>query len=403
MKKVWIFSGLLVVGLGLSQVLPTALGVWTHAAQEAVTFLTMVGLAFIMIHVGYEFDLDKSKLGELGWDYVVAMTAAALPWLFVAAYAVLLLMPARAWAAYDGWSETLLASRFAAPTSAGVLFSMLAAAGLSATWMFRKARVLAIFDDLDTILLMIPLSMLIVGPAWQMGVAVVVMFTFLYLAWRWLNQWAIPCTWLWVLGYSVAIAVLSELVYQVSLAVDRDVPIHIEVLLPAFVLGCLMKPCSDPHMDDTREGHQEGLETPGEQTAAGIVSGAFMFLVGLSMPALVLGPTPVEDHPLTLSASVPMPAWPMMAVHVLNVTLLSNLGKMFPAFTYRRRVRLRERLALAVSMWPRGEVGAGILVVSLGYGLGGPLVVVALLSLALNLILTGVFILVVKKVLVYES
>jgi Na+:H+ antiporter len=92
-----------------------------------------------------------------------------------------------------------------------------------------------------------------------------------------------------------------------------------------------------------------------------------------------------------------------MAVHVLNVTLLSNLGKMFPALTYRGQAGWRERVALAIGMWPRGEVGAGILAVSLGHGLGGPLVVVALLSLALNLILTGVFILFVKKLLVSES
>jgi Kef-type K+ transport system membrane component KefB len=89
----------------------------------------------------------------------------------------------------------------------------------------------------------------------------------------------------------------------------------------------------------------------------------------------------------------------MMVVHVLIVTVLSNLGKMFPAFCYRRKARLRERLALAVSMWPRGEVGAGILVIALGYGLGGPLLAVALLSLALNLLLTGVFILIVKALL----
>jgi Kef-type K+ transport system membrane component KefB len=399
MRKVWIFSGLLVAGLVLSQVLPGVLGTRAHAAGEAITFLTMVGLAFIMIHVGYEFDLDKSKLGELGWDYVVAMTAAALPWVLVAGYAVLLLTPPRAWATYEGWSETLLASRFAAPTSAGVLFSMLAAAGLSATWMFRKARVLAIFDDLDTILLMIPLSMLIVGPAWQMGVAVLVMFAFLYAAWRWLNRLVIPCTWPWVLGYAVVIAVLSELVYQASLVVDRDVPVHIEVLLPAFALGCIMKPCTNPHVDDTREGHQEGPERPQEQRASTVVSGAFMFLVGLSMPPMVQGPAEAEPIPKTLSATMPMPAWPMLAVHVLNVTLLSNLGKMFPVLNYRRQAGLRERLALAVGMWPRGEVGAGILVVSLGYGLGGPLVTVSLLSLTLNLFLTGAFILIVKRLL----
>ena len=48
------------------------------------------------------------------------------------------------------------------------------------------------------------------------------------------------------------------------------------------------------------------------------------------------------------------------------------------------------------SMWPRGEVGAGILVISLSYGIGGPVFTVAMLSLALNLALTGLFILIVK-------
>ena len=50
-------------------------------------------------------------------------------------------------------------------------------------------------------------------------------------------------------------------------------------------------------------------------------------------------------------------------------------------------------------MWPRGEVGAGVLVLSLNYGIGGPIVTVAMLSLALNLALTGVFILIVRKLI----
>ena len=50
-------------------------------------------------------------------------------------------------------------------------------------------------------------------------------------------------------------------------------------------------------------------------------------------------------------------------------------------------------------MWPRGEVGAGVLVLSLSYGIGGPIVTVVMLSLALNLALTGVFILVVRKLI----
>lgn len=81
------------------------------------------------------------------------------------------------------------------------------------------------------------------------------------------------------------------------------------------------------------------------------------------------------------------------------LTPLSNLGKMFPAFCYRREVHLRHRLAVAVGMCPRGEVGAVVLVLSLTYGIGVPIVTVAMLSLALNLALAGVFILVVRKLI----
>jgi Kef-type K+ transport system membrane component KefB len=63
---------------------------------------------------------------------------------------------------------------------------------------------------------------------------------------------------------------------------------------------------------------------------------------------------------------------------------------------------LNLRLALAIGMWPRGEVGAGVLIVSLGYGLGGPMILAAMLSLALKLLLTGVFILVVKRLVAAE-
>jgi Kef-type K+ transport system membrane component KefB len=89
----------------------------------------------------------------------------------------------------------------------------------------------------------------------------------------------------------------------------------------------------------------------------------------------------------------------MIAFHVLAITLLSNLGKMFPVFTYRRQAPFRERLALAVAMFPRGEVGAGVLVISLSYHLTGPMITIAALSLALNLLATGLFILIVKRLI----
>jgi hypothetical protein len=73
---------------------------------------------------------------------------------------------------------------------------------------------------------------------------------------------------------------------------------------------------------------------------------------------------------------------------------------MVPALCYRREAHWKERLALAIGMWPRGEVGAGVLALSLSYGRGGPMVTVAMLSLALNLVLTGAFIALVKHLMV---
>jgi Kef-type K+ transport system membrane component KefB len=171
--------------------------------------------------------------------------------------------------------------------------------------------------------------------------------------------------------------------------VDDIVPIHIEVLLPAFVLGCMLaRPLgTDPHRDDVREGHQEGPEGSTEQKVSGIVSGVFMILVGLSMPAL--------DSIMTSDG----PGWGRIALHVVLVTVLANAGKMFPTFVYRSEATLRERMAISIGMWPRGEVGAGVLILSLGYGIGGPMIVVAALSLALNLVLTGAFIAMVKGLL----
>jgi Kef-type K+ transport system membrane component KefB len=132
MRKIVTYSLLLVLGLGLSQVLPR-LGDETYGGLSlAIRVLTMVGLSFIMIHVGLEFEIDKRNPRRYGWDYVVAATAAAFPWALATLYFIFVLAPPGQWGDSQLWKEGLLQGRFASPTSAGVLFSMLAAAGLSA-------------------------------------------------------------------------------------------------------------------------------------------------------------------------------------------------------------------------------------------------------------------------------
>jgi Kef-type K+ transport system membrane component KefB len=431
MRTVLIYSLLLFVGLGLSQVLPVILGDAHDGFSFGVRVLTMIGLAFIMIHVGFEFHIDKSRLGIYGKDYLVAFTAASFPWIFVSCYFVFIMLPPEVWGNFDAWKETLLAGRFAAPTSAGVLFSMLAAAGLGATWLFQKARVLAIFDDLDTVLLMIPLKMLMVGIAWQLGVSILVMVVYLWLAYIYLHRLNMPVSWNWVLLYAAVIVTFSEILYMGSKWIDPSIPIHIEVLLPAFVVGCVARSRGTKLGAKSRDieySLHKVLERPGERRAAMIVSASFMVLVGLSMPSIFQGPdsqhnapTPAALHAAapgsvvdsaelhggreevrytrTITAGMPNITWGMIALHVLAITVLSNLGKMYPFLCYRKEADWRQRLAVAIGMWPRGEVGAGVLVLSLSYGIGGPIVTVAMLSLALNLALTGVFILVIKKLI----
>ncbi len=379
MLKVLLLSLLMLLGLGVSLFLSHS-NRWLHIA-------TMTALAFIMIRVGYDFDIDKRRPGEYAFDYFVAMTAAALPWIFCTLYFVFVMT--RPENSSERWTNMMLLSRFAAPTSAGILFSMLAAAGLNTKWVFRKARILAIFDDVDTILLVIVLQMLKVGRiVWQlclMGGAVIVL---LWLTWKYLHVLRIPGTWPWVLGYACALASICEALTTMVRVYYPTIPLYVEVLLPAFALGAMM---AHP------AGESGVTEAPGEKRVSGLVTAGFMFMAGASMPLSGFH----ENAGAVL-------------LDVLALTLLSNLGKMFPAFCYRRdsgvdgsstgsRRSLRERLALGVCMFPRGEVGAGVLVIASAYDIDPVALQAASLSLVLNLVCTGPFILLVKWLVTADS
>ena len=373
MKRVIVYSLLLIAGMGLSQMGVAA--AWT----EVITALTMILLAYIMIEVGMEFDIDKSHLRQYGADAIIAMGAAAIPWLFAAGYFW--------WIFNLGIKESLLVGRFASPTSAGILFTMLAAAGLAATWVYKKARVLAIFDDLDTVILMIPLKMLLVGFEPKLLILIIVILALLGVAYFCIHWLRIPTNSFWVAIYAV-------LVWGVCFAFDYVTELHLEVLLPAFALGCLIK--SD-HLHGSAEYSAEDIPTAHHVPAwEGVldqgIKGTFMFLAGMALPPIQLGA-------MGLGVAV---------IHVIVITVLSNFGKCVPLAAYRDEASIRQRLALSVGMFPRGEVGIGVLLVSLAvFRQQGLLdaagvqesMALAALSLALNLALTGLFILVVIKLL----
>jgi len=374
----------------------------------------MCCVSYIMIHVGFHFDIDKSDLKKYGTEYLVAMTAAGFPWVFCAIY----FMAALGSAHNLPWQEALIAARFAAPTSAGILFTMLEASGMKETWLFKKARILAIFDDLDTLLLMVPLKAIFVGLKWELSIDLVFVTILIFLMYHFLHRLPLPATWPAIVGYSVAVAALCELVHFLSSSEFTDPndlaeTVHLEVLLPAFTVGCVIK-----HSDDDHGGHGahalqhdatlSNMPAPKRSLADMIhadtvkasISAVFMVLVGFSMPSLFNDKHDTDAHRRLAgssgSSSETMEAWEI-AVHVIACSVLMNIGKLFPALCYRQEVNLRTRIALAVAMMPRGEVCAGIIVNALALGIKGPAMTIAVFCLACNMMMVSFFIFIVKQ------
>lgn len=368
----------------MSQFLSVLTGEGYGIVKSVANILLYICLGFIMINVGREFEVDKSRWKSYTEDYFIAMATAAMPWLLIALYYVFILLPPEFWNSWEAWKENLLLSRFAAPTSAGILFTMLAAIGLKACWMYKKIQVLAIFDDLDTILLMIPLQIMMIGLRWQLIIVVLIVFLLLSLGWRQLSKYDWRQDWKAILFYSTLVFIATQSLYLISKSLyGEEGSIHIEVLLPAFIVGMIMR-------------HKE-IDTPMEHKVSTGISFLFMFLVGMSMPHFIgvnFAETQMGEYSVT--GSQEMMPWGVIAFHVLIVSLLSNVGKLFPVFFYRDR-KFSERLALSIGMFTRGEVGAGVIFIALGYNLGGPALVISVLTIVLNLILTGIFVLWVKK------
>ena len=382
MKKVLSFSAMLMLGLLFSQLMPGALGANYESARHGIEILLGICLAFIMINVGREFEVDKSNLKSYGKDYLVAMLAAAMPWLLIAMYYIFVLMPSETWSNGMVWRESLLLSRFAAPTSAGILFTMLAAIGLQKSWIYKKIQVLAIFDDLDTILLMIPLQIAMIGMQWKMAAILFVVVLLIWIGWKKMSSYDLRCDWKSLLLYAVLTYGATYVIYVLTdHFFGEEGSVHIEVLLPAFVFGMVMK-----------HGH---AASKGDDRVASFISLFFMLLVGMSMPLIQMDAVPIESTK-SIIATLPMLSWGTLALHVVAISILSNVGKLVPMLFYRDH-SLKERLALSIGMFTRGEVGAGVIFIALGYHIGGPILLISVLTLVLNLILTGFFVVLVKR------
>ena len=103
MRKVLSFSGFLMLGLVVSQFLPMMAGDGYGAVKSISNVLLYVCLSFIMINVGREFVLDKTRWKSYAQDYFIAMATAALPWFMIAIYYVFILLPPEFW---NSWEDS---------------------------------------------------------------------------------------------------------------------------------------------------------------------------------------------------------------------------------------------------------------------------------------------------------
>jgi hypothetical protein len=234
---------------------------------------------------------------------------------------------------------------------------------------------------------MIPLKMMLIGFEPKLLILIFAVLFFLAAAYFCIHWLRLPTSNGWVALYAL-------LVWGATYAFDYATDLHLEVLVPAFALGCVIK--SD-HLHGSAEfaGATHGgmpHEPAWQRWLDWGIKGGFMLLAGMALPPIQLGG-------MGLTAVV---------AHVVLITIASNMGKCFPLTAYTSEASVRERLALSVGMFPRGEVGIGVLLVSLEIFrqqnlLGSPAVqqsmTIGALSLALNLALTGFFIMLVIRLL----
>jgi len=191
-----------------------------------------------------------------------------------------------------------------------------------------------------------------------------VLFSMLAAAYFFLHKVHNPVAWPWVMAYAGGITGLSEVVYQGSKLIDESVTIHIVVILPAFVLGCVMVYPKANAGESLESGDSyngcDAIDTPQERHVVTLVAAFFMVLVGLSMSMIPIGDSETRVGAMTeqieptlhgagaptaeaaaaktgaaqqtgrVTAVQPPMSWAQIVMHVLIITIISNIGKLFP-------------------------------------------------------------------------
>jgi len=398
--KILVYSFLMCLGLAISQFIPQALD---DEFGFYVRLPAGIALSYIIVHVGLDFEIVKWRLPTYAVDFFVATSAALIPLVVVFWYLKYVCgshsLPEHWFIPQAlGTSQGLLLSVFSAPTSAGMLISMMEAADLKHTWVFKKASMLAILDDIDSLVFIAFMRILAISGA---GVdlrhfgPVILTVGLLTIAWFNIHKFVIPHSWPWVLMY----AFILGTGFWIIEGITREFPhcnfiFVVAVLIPSFTLGCVTY---DPKMETSQsykhieiELSEEFIErqeyidshAPCMETFMGC---AFMFFVGLSMPSLTALKT------ITTSALI---------FHVVMINILMLLGKLIICFFYSNETTKTQRIALGLAMCPRGEIGASVIIITiqtLKDQIDPSYLGIVVLSVIMNLVSSCALIVYVKK------
>ena len=204
------------------------------------------------------------------------MATAAVPWIFITLYYMFVMLPSVYWGDAEAWKENLLLSRFAAPDLGG--YPLHDAGGAAPQIELDVPQDPGAAGDFRRPghhpVLMIPLQIAMIGLQWQMFVVVAIVTLLLVAGWRKLGHYDLRQDWKSILLYAVVVFALTQGLYALTASLfGESGGIHIEVLLPAFVLGMTMR---HRHVDSAAEAR-----------ASSFVSFLFMFLVGVGMPLFI--------------------------------------------------------------------------------------------------------------------
>jgi len=364
----------------------------------------------IIVHVGLDFEIVKTRLKTYALDFFVATYAALVPLIMIFSYLRYVvgnpLLANIHWGVTPqiGISECLLLSVFSAPTSAGMLISMLEAANLKHTWVFKKASMLAILDDIDSLVFISFIRIIAIkGNTFDLAHfgPVIVTVGLLTIAWFNIHKYRIPHSWPHVLCYAVLIGSAFWGLEYLNIIYKQDKEIHkwlfvLAVLIPSFTLGVLtyddkLETSQSYKFVDLQELTEEMIEkqeridswAPWMEVLMGCL---FMFFVGLSMPAL---------------RSLKTMGWLVVSVHVGMINVLMLAGKLLIWLFYAEDADYKQRLALGLAMCPRGEIGASVIIITiqtLKSQISGEYLGLVVLSVIGNLVLSCGLIIYVKQI-----